>query len=62
MSGLLSGMLLSRILAGSIATNYGWRAMFWLAIPLVLTGAIAMALVLPFSRPATSMKYGSLLR
>lgn len=62
MSGLLSGMLLSRILAGSIATNYGWRVMFLLAIPLVLTGATAMALVLPFSRPTTSMKYGSLLR
>jgi predicted MFS family arabinose efflux permease len=62
MSGLLSGMLLSRILAGSVATNYGWRAMFLIAIPLVLTGATAMALVLPLSRPATSMKYGSLLR
>lgn len=62
MSGLLSGILLSRILAGSIATNYGWRAMFWLAIPLVIAGATAMALVLPFSRPATSMKYGPLLR
>jgi predicted MFS family arabinose efflux permease len=61
MSGLLSGMLLSRILAGFIATHYGWRAMFWLGIPLVLAGATAMALLLPLSRPSTSMKYGPLL-
>jgi predicted MFS family arabinose efflux permease len=62
MSGLLSGMLLSRILAGFIATHYGWRAMFWLGVPLVLIGAAAMAWLLPFSRPATSMKYGPLVR
>jgi predicted MFS family arabinose efflux permease len=62
MSGLLSGMLLSRILAGFIATHYGWRAMFWIGIPLVLIGAIAMALLLPLNRPVTSMKYGPLLR
>ncbi len=62
MSGLLSGMLLSRILAGFIATHYGWRAMFWLGIPLVLVGAASMALLLPLSRPTTSMQYGPLLR
>ncbi|MDW5550209.1 MFS transporter [Methanosarcina sp.] len=62
MSGLLTGMLLSRILAGFIATHYGWRTMFWFGIPLVLAGAASMALLLPLSRPATSMKYGLLLR
>nr|WP_292387628.1 MFS transporter [Methanosarcina sp. UBA5] len=62
MSGLLSGMLLSRILAGFVATHYGWRTMFLIGIPLVLTGATAMALLLPLSRPTISMKYGPLLR
>lgn len=62
MSGLLTGMLLSRILAGFIATHYGWRTMFWFGIPLVLAGAASMALLLPLSRPVTSMKYGLLLR
>lgn len=62
MSGLLSGILLSRILAGFIATHYGWRAMFWLGVPLVLIGAAVMALLLPLGRPATSMKYGPLMR
>lgn len=62
MSGLLSGILLSRILAGFIAIRCGWRAVFWLGIPLVLIGATAMARLLPLSRPATSMKYGPLVR
>ena len=62
MSGLLSSMLLSRILVGSIATNYGWGAMFLLGIPLVLAGAAAMALLLPLSQPSASMKYGPPLR
>ncbi len=55
-------MLLSRILVGSIATNYGWGAMFLLGIPLVLAGAAAMALLLPLSQPSASMKYGPPLR
>lgn len=62
MSGLLSGVLLSRILSGFIAAHFGWRDMFLLGIPLVLTGAIAMALLLPLSQPTTSMRYASLLR
>lgn len=62
MSGLLSGILLSRLLAGFIAAHYGWRTMFWLAIPLVLAGAVAIVLLLPSSRPAASMQYIALLR
>jgi len=62
MSGLLSGILLSRILAGFIAIRCGWRVVFWLGIPLVLTGATAMTRLLLLSRPATSMKYGPLVR
>ncbi|MGB9930135.1 MAG: MFS transporter [Methanosarcina sp.] len=61
MSGLLSGVLLSRLLAGFIAAHYGWSSMFWFAIPLVLTGGAAMALLLPFCRPTASMKYKVLL-
>lgn len=62
MSGLLTGILLSRTLAGFVATHWGWREMFWVAVPLSLGGAGLMALVLPHSRPDADLGYGRLLR
>lgn len=47
MSGLLSGILLSRTLAGLVSAYAGWRAMFMLGVPLALLGAVMMARMLP---------------
>jgi len=61
MTGLLLGILLSRVAAGSVAAVAGWRAVYGIA-------AVAVALLIPLLWrslprfvPATSAGYGSLL-
>jgi len=61
MSGLLTGILLSRTLAGIVSSVAGWRAMFWVAVPLALLGAVLMARRLPAHHPARKLRYGDLL-
>ncbi|MAW98761.1 MAG: MFS transporter, partial [Sphingomonas sp.] len=62
MSGVLCGILLSRTLAGFVAAHEGWRAMFWLGVPLALGAALLMAVTLPHSKPSSDHSYASLLR
>jgi len=61
MTGLLLGILLSRVLSGFVAEQFGWRTMFLLAAAsLALTGAAAWR-ALPRFRPTTHLHYGALL-
>ena len=62
MAGLLCGILLSRILAGFVATHAGWRAMYLLGVPLAIGMAVVMAVALPRSEPGIDLPYGRLLR
>nr|WP_220789925.1 MFS transporter [Gluconacetobacter tumulisoli] len=62
MSGVLGGILLSRTLAGFVATHFGWREMFWLGTPMALGAGALMAASLPRSHPQTGLGYGALMR
>ncbi len=61
MTGLLLGILLSRVVSGLVAEHFGWRAMFvGAAASIALIGAAAWR-GLPRFRPTTQMGYGALL-
>ncbi|MDQ0568184.1 putative MFS family arabinose efflux permease [Variovorax paradoxus] len=61
MTGLLLGILLSRVVSGFIAEHFGWRAMFIAAAAsIALIGAAAWR-GLPRFRPTTHLAYGALL-
>lgn len=61
MAGLFAGILLSRTVAGFVGEHAGWRAMFWLGVPLALGAALWMGLRLPRSHPGGSLGYGRLM-
>lgn len=62
MTGLLLGILLSRVVSGVVAEQFGWRAVFVLAaLALAVVGAAAARALPAFAATAT-LGYGALLR
>jgi predicted MFS family arabinose efflux permease len=61
MTGLLLGILLSRVLSGFVAEHFGWRAMFVVAAVSIAFIGVAAARGLPHLRPTTQLGYGALL-
>jgi predicted MFS family arabinose efflux permease len=62
MTGLLLGILLSRVVSGVVAEQFGWRTMFVAAAASILLLAVALWRGLPSFPPATRMAYGALMR
>jgi predicted MFS family arabinose efflux permease len=62
MTGLLMGILLSRVVSGFVAENFGWRAMFIAAAASVALLAVVLARGLPRFAPTSSHPYPELLK
>lgn len=61
MTGLLLGILLSRVVSGFVAENLGWRAMFVIAAGSVAAIGVAAARGLPHFAPTTRLPYRALI-
>jgi predicted MFS family arabinose efflux permease len=62
MSGLLLGILLSRVAAGVVGELWGWRAIYYIAIGFMLILMMLVAIKLPDIRPNFKGNYGQLMR
>jgi predicted MFS family arabinose efflux permease len=61
MTGLLMGILLSRVVSGLVAEHFGWRAIFFVAAASIALIGIAAWRGLPRFEPTTNLSYGALL-
>jgi predicted MFS family arabinose efflux permease len=61
MTGLLLGILLSRVVSGFVAEHYNWRTMFFVAAVGIAAFGVAVWRGLPTFKPTTDMSYGALL-
>ena len=62
MSGLMMGIMLSRPIAGWVASIAGWRAVYGLLALIVAALALVLARVLPERRPQQTQRYGAILK
>ncbi len=61
MTGLLMGILLSRVVSGFVASHFGWRSMFVAAAVSIAAFAAVASRALPRFRPTTHLHYTALL-
>ncbi|WP_114972863.1 MFS transporter [Rhodoferax ferrireducens] len=61
MTGLLMGILLSRVVSGFVAEHLGWRTMFVAAAVSIALLGVAVWHGLPRFAPTTQLSYGALL-
>jgi predicted MFS family arabinose efflux permease len=61
MTGLLLGILLSRVISGFIAQNFGWRTMYVVAAVSVASFGVVAWRSLPSFHPTTQLSYRQLI-
>jgi predicted MFS family arabinose efflux permease len=61
MTGLLLGILLSRVVSGFVAEHYGWRTMFVVAAVSIAAIGLVARRGLPRFVPTSTLSYGALL-
>lgn len=61
MSGLLTGILASRVIAGFVGECLGWRTMYFIAVAMMIVCAVTVYKVLPDIRPNFTGSYISLM-
>ncbi len=62
MSGLLTGILASRVVSGFVGDWLGWRAMYLIAAVMMIACAVVTLRFLPDIRPNFQGTYGNLMR
>ncbi|MBB1139127.1 MFS transporter [Myroides sp. WP-1] len=62
MSGLLLGILLSRVIAGFIGDLWGWKMVYYMAIGAMFILMVLLTVKLPDIKPNFEGNYGQLLR
>ena len=62
MTGLLLGILCSRVVAGLVTEMLGWQAVFWMAAGLMVLTALLLHHELPKVPPPAQLRYSALLR
>ena len=62
MTGLLLGILLSRVISGIVADAVGWRYVFLLAAFSIMACLLAIARGLPSFTPTTELSYAKLMK
>lgn len=62
LSGLLTGILASRVVSGTVGEWLGWREMYYIASGLMIVSAGIVLRILPPSRPNFQGTYGALMR
>jgi predicted MFS family arabinose efflux permease len=61
MTGLLLGILLSRVVSGVVAERFGWRTMYFAAAAAIVVALVACWRGLPRFAPTTQLHYRALL-